>query len=192
MNKPEILSAIKAQVKFFNTQVSQSSSHPTCPKSKSPEMSKVQVTWDVQSPSFPNCQGPSYSKSKSHKSQVPKSSSYPKSKLPRLPKVQVAQVAKSPSCPHIEKTYCSPMAKNIHGAAIANKAKNFYCPTMTKIFMAHPWSEILLGPITLIYWKLSIFFPYNLLFLIIFILNGNHCKLEHWKKGSQPSNGQKY
>ena len=52
------------------------------------------------------------------KAQVTQSPSHPKLKLP---KVQVAQIAKSPSCPHVEKTYCSPMAK----------------------IMAHPWPEIL-------------------------------------------------
>ena len=50
------------------------------------------------------------------------------------------------------------MAKNIHGAAIANKAEKFYGPTMAKIFMAQPWSEIILGPITLIHLlEISIF-----------------------------------
>ena len=82
---------------------------------------KVQVTQLVQSPShlrcpsFPNCQGPSHSKSKSPK----------------------AQVTQSPSCPNCQKskgppskkTYCSPMAKIIHGPAIA---KNVSRPPMTK------------------------------------------------------------
>ena len=50
---------------------------------------KVEVTQNVQCPSFPNCQSPSHSKSKSPKAQVTQSSSYPKSKLPKLPKAQV-------------------------------------------------------------------------------------------------------
>ena len=90
MNKPEILSAIKARVKFFNTQVSQSSSDPTCPKSKSPKMSNAQVSQIVKAQVT---QSPSHPKLKSPKDQVTQSPSCPdcqKSKLPRLPKVQVA------------------------------------------------------------------------------------------------------
>ena len=81
MNKPEILSAIKARVQFFNTQVSQSSSHPTCPKSKSPKMSNVQVS-KLSKPMLLKVQVP--------KAQVTQSLSHPKFKLPKLPKVQVA------------------------------------------------------------------------------------------------------
>ena len=50
------------------------------------------------------------------KAQITQSLSHPKLKLP---KVRVAHIAKRPSCPHVEKTYFSPMAKNIHGPAIA-------------------------------------------------------------------------
>ena len=75
------------------------------------------------------------------KAHVTQSPSHPKLKLP---KVQVAQIAKSPSCPLVKKTYCSPMAKNIHGPAIATfishnfslEWKLLHIGTLEKIFMA--------------------------------------------------------
>ena len=86
-NKPEILSAWKAWVKFFNTsnfpiisqvtQIVQSTSHPSCPMSKFPKLSKL----------------------KSPKAQVTQSSSRPKLKSP---KVQVAQIAKSANCKQVK------------------------------------------------------------------------------------------
>ena len=105
---------------------------------------KVQVTQLVQSPSHLRCpmsKFPKLSRPKLLKVQVTQSSSHPKLKLP---KVQVAQIAKSPSCPHIEKTYCSPMAKNIYGPQMAKNnygqpmAKNIHGPLIAKnTFSSH-------------------------------------------------------
>ena len=77
-NKPEILSAIKARVKFYNT-----SSFPIIRFSN--KLSKVQVTQGIQSPSFPKCPKP-----KSPKAQVTQSTSHP---MHKSPKVEVPQVA---------------------------------------------------------------------------------------------------
>ena len=78
-NKPEILSAIKARVKFFNT-----TSFPIIRFSN--KLFKVQVTQGIQSPSFPKCPKP-----KSPKAQVTQSTSHPKHKSPN------AQVTKGRS-----------------------------------------------------------------------------------------------
>ena len=75
------------------------------------------------------------------KAQVTQSPSHPKLKLP---KVQIAQIAKSPRGPQVKKTYCSPMAKNIHGPAKATfishnfslEWKLLHIGTLEKIFMA--------------------------------------------------------
>ena len=72
-NKPEILSAIKARVKFFNT-----SSFPIIRFSN--KLFKVQVTQGIQSPSFPKCPKP-----KSPKAQVTQCTSHPRSKFHKLP-----------------------------------------------------------------------------------------------------------
>ena len=66
ISRLKILSASKAWVKIYNTQVSQSWRHPTCPMSKSPScpmskfpklsMPKLLKAEVAQSPSCPNCQ----------------------------------------------------------------------------------------------------------------------------------------
>ena len=109
-NKPEILSAIKARVKFYNT-----SSFPIIRFSN--KLFKVQVTQGIQSPSFPKCPKP-----KSPKAQVTQSSSHPKHKSPNA---QVTQGRSSTSCPQVKNMYGSPMAKNIEGPALAKNISGF-------------------------------------------------------------------
>ena len=100
--------------KLLKAQVTQSSSCPNYQKSKLPQVKKTYcspmakiihgpaIAKNVSRPpmtktSFPNCQSPSYSKSKSPKAQVTQSSSHPKLKSPK------AQVTQSPSCPQVKK-----------------------------------------------------------------------------------------
>ena len=76
------------------------------------------------------------------KAQGAQSPSHPKSKLPKLPKVQVVNKTK------MLNTYGSLKAEYINGPTVA---KNIYDPPMH-------WTKVLLGPITLKYWKLLILF----------------------------------
>ena len=86
--------------KLLKAQVTQSSSCPNYQKSKLPQVKKTYcspmakiihgpaIAKNVSRPpmtktSFPNCQSPSYSKSKSPKAQVTQSSSHPKLKSPK-------------------------------------------------------------------------------------------------------------
>ena len=108
-NKPEILSAIKARVKFFNT-----SSFPIIRFSN--KLFKVQVTQGIQSPSFPKCPKP-----KSPKAQVTQITSHPKHKSPNAHVTQCTRLKFHKLLPQVENMYGSPniespeIAKNISG-----------------------------------------------------------------------------
>ena len=84
------------------------------------------------------------------KAQVAQCPSHPKSKLPKLPKVQVENKTE------MLNTYGSLKAKYLYGPSMD---KNTFRPHYSQI------SEI----INIV--------PRNLLFLIISLLNGNHCTL---------------
>ena len=85
-------SAIHKFPNNYSSQITQSPSYPSCPKSKSPKVSKVQVTQIAQSPSC--------SKSKLPKVQVTQSPCCQKLKMFKV------QVAQSPSCPNSPNPSC--------------------------------------------------------------------------------------
>ena len=95
------------------------------------------------------------------KAQVAQSPSHSKSKLPKLPKVQVVYKYK------MLNTYGSLKAKYIYGPTMAI---NIYDPPMDKSTFRSHYSQIL---------EIFNIIPRNLLFLIISLLNGNHCTLVH-------------
>ena len=81
----------------YSKQVAQSPSHPSCPKSKSPKLSNVQVAQIVK---FQVAQSPSHPKLKLPKVQVAQIAQSPSCSKSKLPKIKVGQISQSQSCPN--------------------------------------------------------------------------------------------